>query len=535
MKGDTIGGTRQVVPLWREVTKQKVAEAEPLRPSAPATAAQVTLFEHHYRLRQEEPSLVNAVDVLDAALFVTSRYKAWGPAKQILANERSLPRSLIAHARAILDRTARPIPALLARDPAIRRGELASTVRNLRRSVREYPRDVLTWLDLARAQASLGSNAAAEAAVRVALGLEPNNRVVLRSAARFYMHAGEYDRAHALLATTSRRLRDPWLAASEIALAPLAQRTSQSIRVGRELVDGGSFAPLHVSELAASLGTFFLQEGNSRLARRYFEVAALSPNATSEAQLVWASRSIKDIQPSVHAGFSEAAMRWNVFHGHLDAALDECWRWLNDEPYSSGPAANGSFFATVFDRDYLAGLAFAKTGLVANPGDPILSNNAAVALACLGSTEEATRMVASVSHRADPGLAATIAATRGLIHFREGESIRGRREYRRALLTAVENKDRKLAFRAFMHWMHEEARVGHIDAGAARQIAQVGDRVIARNPQIGWMDAEIWKHKSASIADLAASVGQDIPFFDSEFLLEVLRVISRRLEDEVSS
>jgi hypothetical protein len=54
-----------------------------------------------------------------------------------------------------------------------------------------------------------------------ALQLAPQNRHVLRSAARLFLHVGDPECAHDLVARNDATKNDPWLIAAEIAIAYL--------------------------------------------------------------------------------------------------------------------------------------------------------------------------------------------------------------------------------------------------------------------------------------------------------------------------
>src|SRR5450830_372060 len=95
-------------------------------------------------------------------------------------------------------------------------------IQRLRSLLRFSPDNALALLDFAQLQTALGKSRSAERALRTALSLAPNNRTVLRTLARFYVHTERPDVAHQLIKNHARTLQDPWLMASEIALADAA-------------------------------------------------------------------------------------------------------------------------------------------------------------------------------------------------------------------------------------------------------------------------------------------------------------------------
>src|SRR5262249_9736149 len=93
----------------------------------------------------------------------------------------------------------------------------------LRRSLRRNPHNARRWTDLARLQAALGKDRHAERAILTAQGLAPEDRHVLRSAARLAIHLHRPDEARTILLRAQRTPHDPWLLACEISAAEIAE------------------------------------------------------------------------------------------------------------------------------------------------------------------------------------------------------------------------------------------------------------------------------------------------------------------------
>jgi hypothetical protein len=101
---------------------------------------------------------------------------------------------------------------------------------SIRRHVHRYPEDALSWVDLALGFVSKGVKDKAQRAMTVALQLAPNDRHVLRSAARMYLHLDDPEHAHDVLKRNDATKFDPWLVAGEIALSSAAERSPNSSR-----------------------------------------------------------------------------------------------------------------------------------------------------------------------------------------------------------------------------------------------------------------------------------------------------------------
>ena len=193
--------------------------------------------------------------------------------------------------------------------------------------------------------------------MNTAVELTPNNRFILRSAARFFVHINDPDRALHLLCFRSRATpSDPWLIASEIAVEAILDRTSDLVKVGRRMLAADAYHPLHLSELASAIGTWKWKLTAVARLESFSERRLFSQQKMSVAQAGWAfakwvylnlitsymeKRSfVSHVQSSFHGG------RWND-------ALNASRQWLGDQPFSSRPAVLGSYVAGVWSQDFV--------------------------------------------------------------------------------------------------------------------------------------------------------------------------------------
>ncbi len=141
-------------------------------------------------------------------------------------------------------------------------------IRAVRALLKASPNNALALLDYAQFQAAVGRVGRAERAIRTALALHPDNRLVLRTAARFFVHAGKADVGHVLIRRHARTAVDPWLMASEIALADAARVPSQFLSKGKRfLFDHKKMAAGLITELAGAVSMAELANGNLKRAR----------------------------------------------------------------------------------------------------------------------------------------------------------------------------------------------------------------------------------------------------------------------------
>jgi tetratricopeptide (TPR) repeat protein len=333
-----------------------------------------------------------------------------------------------------------------------------------RQKVASTPHDPVEWVELARAFTIAGQNEKARRAILGALQLAPNNRFVLRSAARFFIHVGEPDIAQALLGSAQSLRQDPWLMASEIAIAGSLGTSSRHIRAAREKL-GGDVPASELTELAAALGTLEAESGSHRIARRLLRRSLEQANENSVAQIRWLNRThlgeavdVSNVRPPL---LHEANAKASFYSGDFETARDEAFCWLEDQPFASAPAIMSSYILADVFMDWEGGRRIAERGLVSNQDDTGLLNNLAVCLMELGEMTKAEEVVDRL-RAAERGATpyAIRKATYGMLAFRKGDPDSGRRLYLEAIEGAKLEGLRPTAARAAFHLAIEELVAG---------------------------------------------------------------------------
>ena len=480
------GRHRHVIPRWRSPFKAYAANEGrgdvdgdfPLRPDVVAREAEW----------MASPGLGRALDLIAAASTMPDPSPTAREAASWLLSEGRPSRLARIAAEQVLAPSDRA--PFRSAPPEDEQPELRAQIARLRATAHSDPRNAIAWAEQARHYASLGQPEAALRAMRRALALAPAHRYFLRAAARLYVHTGECDRAHALLRASPRTAGDPWLLAAEIAVAEVADRSSRNVSSARRLLGDGGWGAWHKTELASALATLELKEGRERRARRLFDQSLNSPNDNALAQAEWVSDRLRGVKPrlaeareSVPRSF-EALSLAAVAEGKIPDALAESWRWLLDQPFSAQPATFGSYHAGQI-RDFERSLAFARRGVLANPVNSTLRNNAAFALAQLGRLPEAEDELAHVREaELDEHERSVIRATRGLIAFRSGDPERGRALYAEAIAGFGDPADRALATLMFVAEMLRLRLPGSSEA-AARARSEAERRLAPRDQ--GWL------------------------------------------------
>jgi tetratricopeptide (TPR) repeat protein len=478
-------GPRRMVPRWRSSTVARHMQEVRASTSREFRTGGQDRVRENVQDWQEAPSSATASDLAGAALAAGVPHLAEDAARFLLSLEDRVPEPARVVARAVLESgmhtEAGPEPSTLGRSSSV------VTIRALKQRVRRFPRNALMWLDMAREYVALAQAAQAESCVRVSLALAPNSRFVLRSAARFYLHDGDPERAHRLLRNAPVTRHDPWLVAAEIATASVAGKVSRLLKPGQSMIDSGKFGTAHLSELASALASLELAEGDRGRARKLFRLALENPTDNTVAQVSWAGRQLRmlEVEP-VHLSVPRTfeAQTWKRYRGlEWGATAQSAELWLADEPYASRPAILGSFVAGAVLGDYALCGRFAEQGLQANPIDVTLLNNLAFSLANQGDIDGAARALARII----PGSASqesTIAvlATEGLIRYRSGDRAAGNAKYLEAIelaerLHATESMAWALLYLAREEMLSGSANVPPILARAENVLKN------ARSPQ----------------------------------------------------
>ncbi len=306
-----------------------------------------------------------------------------------------------------------------------------------RQRLKRDPRNVLAWLDLARAYTILGQINKAKTCIDRALFLAPSHRHVLRSAVRLYVHIDEVDRAHSLLIRNSSTASDPWLIAAEVAVAKIAERTPKFTRRGWEIIKSDRLSPDHLTELQSAIGTLEFYNGANRKARQCIRESLISPTDNAVAQARWIQTKLTNVyvdDETLRLPLNFEARCWHALkQGEWDKAKLECSSWLCDEPYSSRPAIVGSSIGISLTTQFKFAIVCAKVGLRAESDNVHLRNNIAVAMAYDGNMKEAINQFNKIDYSKNLGFPKhVLVATYGLLRFRAGDIDGGRKYYTNA-------------------------------------------------------------------------------------------------------
>jgi tetratricopeptide (TPR) repeat protein len=469
---------RQIIPRWRDfATTASLGELNAVGSSKRAFDFKTLSFGRRISEWQANQTKSFASDLVGSALFQGKEEEATDAARQLLAPGSFASQMVRRLARKLLKEedengTSKESP----QDLITIAEEQRIIIRQLRKSLRAHPHNPIAWTEIARSYASVGHLDKAKKAMEVALQLAPNGRFFLRSGARLYLHTDEPDRAHELLRGLEVTRFDPWLLATEIAVARICKRTSKLLKLGHNILRDPNFHPLHITELASVIGTLEFNAGNVKKARKAFRMALKSPNDNSLAQIIWVAEKLRVelVEPrhfNLPLSFEANTIQFTK-NQQWEKAMIEARRWLQDQPFSTWPALHGSYISSTFLENYTMGEHFASVGLVANPNEFGLLNNLVFALANQGRTEEAQEKFSRINSN-NLNLEKEIIwhATKGLLQFRKGLSEEGRFLYRKAIELASVEKFGNLKAIAAIYLAKEEMLSKSTSSEEARQQA----------------------------------------------------------------
>ncbi|HUV57144.1 MAG TPA: hypothetical protein VMV84_07935 [Dehalococcoidales bacterium] len=413
----------------------------------------------------DRPSIATAVDFVAEALIIKDfeSDEAIKAANYILNNTKPshfLIRQLVGH---FLEK-----PSLGWIEPSHMQNvnESREDIARLKKSVRMYSVNPIAWSDSSLHYATLGQVDKAKTAMKVALYLGNNNRFILRSASRCFMHLGEPDRAIAILNRSGRCAIDPWIASAEIAIAERTGLKSRSISKARDLIKNENLTPLSKSELAISLGTLEMKGGSVKHAKKFMKQALINPTENALAQAEWMVNQLKidvdamvQLRSIVPASY-EATAVYEYYRKEFAESLEASKKWGRFQFLSSRPIILSMFLSSCVFNDDLGAINIFKNAFPAQSKDALAINNYVFALARSGHIVEAEKELEKADlEEASREDRLAISATKGLICFRKGYIEEGRKLYNDVIMGFERLRNFRSAVRATYFWAIEEKRI----------------------------------------------------------------------------
>lgn len=422
----------------------------------------------HKRVRdwQEHQSLHFATDLLSEAFIAGKGELAVDAAEFVLQH----PRSSKA-ARHIAQRVLAPDKETTGSELLIKVStkvsmaeEYGLEIHSLRQRLYNEPRNAILYVDIARYYTILGQIEKAKKMMNVALQITNNNRFVVRSAVRLYLHLHDLGHAARILRSADNTAIDPWLLSADISVAALMGRLSKHVKSGIRMVNDAAYHPRQISELASALATLEFKHGASKKSRKLFARALVDPTENSVAQAAWVDRNGMTLNLGqdlslIHRSHEAQAYK-NFFECEWDESVNEALSWLADQPFSGRPATLAAYICHTLIDDYDKGAEILKRALQSNPGEAAVLNDLVFALASGDKLKEANKAFNSIDRNTvGPGLQITLKATEGLLHFRQGDPDYGRSLYLEAIQEARREGLKERAALASLMLLREDLRL----------------------------------------------------------------------------
>jgi len=470
---------RQVIPRWRVFSQAaafgEISSLKLRSPDAFNDEMLAPVLEDWKR----EPGLSVAADVVSASLAIGRPAAAKEAAKFLLSNEDAplLARELAE--RCLGFGTSGPSPSTAAANASEpeSESEYREAIHKNRLRLSSYPINPVLWTNQAFLFTTLGQRSSAEHAMRVALGLAPDNRFVARAGCRLFLHTGDVEKAHDVLLRVSSLLTDPWILAGELAVASVRKRTSRHMKKAQKMAEDQMIPPFHLSELVGALASAESNSGNLKKARKLSMQSLVDPaeNAIAQARYFNRQLGVEDWKPPEAARWqsSEANAHIASTKGEFALALVQAKQWQTEQPFSSRPANLAGYLAMTVFEEYAEAERLLMRGLRSNRTDFVLYNNLAFALANMGRLQEAQENLNEGSR-----LPLTkqdhifLTATQGLIAFRAAHPEMGRKYYAQAIASAETEDGLKWAVGVAKSYLAiEELRLRSQHAAAAEKQA----------------------------------------------------------------
>ena len=161
---------------------------------------------------RKEQNIENAAELVSTGVVVGINSDVENAAKYLICSSDIVAPEVIVASKFLLSGNANPLDVNVSEFRDIRNPtSIYRQISNLKFRVRTAPRDSISWIELARLYTVLGQNESARECIQVAITLSPENRFVLRSASRFFVHSNNVDEGLHIIRQSKSIVHDPWL------------------------------------------------------------------------------------------------------------------------------------------------------------------------------------------------------------------------------------------------------------------------------------------------------------------------------------
>lgn len=339
--------------------------------------------------------------------------------------------------------------------------KLKLEIKKNKEKLKNFIYNPIFYVELSRLYSIFGLKEKAVKNMKIALNLSPENRFVLRAATRLFSHFGHFGYIHGIIRKSEQVKIDPWITASEIALATILKKHSKFIKIGRGMINSDNFNWYSLTELASSIATLEFFNGNRKNTKKLLNKSLIDPNDNSLAQIEWLNKEdfILNVNPNdynVLNNFEALALN-NYFKYDYKSAYQNCIKWFLDLPFTKRPIIFGSHILISLLDDSENAIKLLKAGLYSHPYDSMILNNLAYALALDNNIDEAEKYINQLKYTSEinENTEICLQATCGLIEFRKGQILKGNDLYFKAIEAAKTTNNNYLKWLAELNYFRE--------------------------------------------------------------------------------
>lgn len=295
---------------------------------------------------------------------------------------------------------------------------------------RDMQADPLAWHDLAYHYSILNEDIKAEKCLKIAMKVSRNNSYIARSFSRFLVHKDDPDKAVQILAKL--KSTDPRITSAEVSIRARFGVGKPNLKQARKLIDRNESTPGIISELAASLATIDCELGNGKRANKFIEMSLRDHTENVEAQVRWLlQRYNAELPTSAIDQLSSPEATAIDFYERdmLYECRDSLIHTYEFQPFSAGSLIDATFLSVALG-DYESVISVSNEYEYAIRENGMAQNNLAVALVLsdnLGQASEIVNRLENTNFARENET--TFLATKGLLNYRMGNPLEGKRLY----------------------------------------------------------------------------------------------------------
>lgn len=468
MSNSIIDSDRQVIPRWRSfpITK-RLGELKIVNNSKNfSERVRQETFDNKIKKWNGNNNIFNASELIGSAVIYGHEGSVKDAAEYIVKYKEKVSNAALEIANNILNIK---LSSGKEKNRIVKTDLIRSNIRLLKNSLNENPKDPISWMDLALAYTSIGKSKRAGRCVQSALHLGEENRFIIRSAARYFIHKDDVERAHELLKNSQIVKYDPWVMAAEVACSQAAKKSSKYALKAIKLLKNKEYHPSNITELASAVGTLEISSGGRRKGKNLIQKSLEIPSENSIAQASWLNQhdkyNPKDTDINGFNNSFEAKVWYSYKEGDLEDSVIAAANWFKDQPFSSRPAIHGSFITACGFENYEKSKLFCEQGLMCNPDNPTLINNLVFALINQNNLNDAQKYISKYFNNNWMGEdQITWIATLGLYNYKIGNTQLARDLYEQTILQGRKKKFDRLERMALLYYANEELELNDKDA-----------------------------------------------------------------------